>query len=330
MARLEGAIALLIGVPFIAACALAAPIPKAAEEIRHVPVIGRWPALDAAQAIAPSDSVAAWQIRQAVQKGGGIEPAFAQVKLPAGKAYQYTDHAFGFIAATTDTTEDILPIVDAGRISPQGALKGATLKITLDRLRVFEYPGGGTHQVLFDFRAEHQATDEESQSLHFNQTYRALQGAGAGISGYPVFVGLRAGSEGVDFACTTTNISNDGDEKFLSFLNSDTFTKGLHLLNGLNPAVPVVTGFATGIATGVAQSHRNIPVQSFYLGLDFSTDVTHAKLKEGSYVAIQVPQRAAWDWSQWVFSRAQGEIVSKTNHAVGVPLNYIVFAVSKM
>jgi hypothetical protein len=85
--------------------------------------------------------------------------------------------------------------------------KDVKIKITLDRLRVFEYPGKGTHMILFDFYAEHQTdTAAERQDLHFTQNYRVRQGGGAGISGYPVFVGLRVGEEGVSFKCSTINL----------------------------------------------------------------------------------------------------------------------------
>ena len=48
----------------------------------------------------------------------------------------------------------------AGNIAADDALKQARITITLNRLRVADYPGGGTHQVLFDFYARHAADDD--------------------------------------------------------------------------------------------------------------------------------------------------------------------------
>ena len=66
------------------------------------------------------------------------------------------------------------------------------------------------------------------------------------------------------------------------------------------------------------------------MGLDFSGVQSRAQLREGSYIAVHVADAAAWDWSQWVFKRSNGQIVSKQTPGQGVPLNYVVFSVSRM
>ena len=60
---------------------------------------------------------------------------------------------------------DLLPICHAGNMKADASLKGASLRIALNRLRVAQYPGGGTHHILFDFYARHQtaAFPERSQ-----------------------------------------------------------------------------------------------------------------------------------------------------------------------
>jgi hypothetical protein len=263
---------------------------------------------------------------------GGRDVRFAKFLWPQGgkpdPVYRYTAHAFGFIPKPAGRPD--AAITDAGNIEADKSLKGAAVKVTLDRLRVFAYPGGGTHTILFDFYAQHQTSNHgESQDLHFAQNYRVLEGGGAGISGYPVFVGLRVGTEGVCFKCATVNVRNEDDQKVLRFLGGDVFKKGVQLINQVNPVLPIVTGFATGIIEAFAHRNDNVGVQDFYLGLDFSGIATRAQLREGSYVAVQVPDAAAWDWSAWVFRHATGQIVSARD-GTSVPLNYVVFSVSRL
>src|SRR6185369_1042130 len=61
-----------------------------------------------------------------------------------------TAHAVGHLAPARPG-DALLPLRPAGNIEPDASLKGARLRITLDRLRVAQYPGGGTHHILFDF-----------------------------------------------------------------------------------------------------------------------------------------------------------------------------------
>lgn len=296
--------------------------------------IGALKASEAAQKLmSMGDDDVARAIRRAV-KLRGADTSFSVLAWPfANKpvpAYKYTEHAFGYIPKAASGTTSSTEIKDAGNIVADTTLKGQNIKITLDRLRVFQYPGAGIHTILFDFYAQHQTPNpSESQDLHFTQNYRVQEGSGAGITGYPVFVGLKVGEEGVSFKCFTVNVKNDGDQKVLDFLGSDVFKKGLQLVNSVNPAVPIVSGFATGIVQAFAHRNDNVPVQDFYMGLDFSSVQTRAQLREGSYVAVQVPDAVAWDWSQWVFKPANGQIVSKRTSS-GVPFNYVVFSVSKM
>jgi hypothetical protein len=265
----------------------------------------------------------------------GADTRFSELSWPFRKkpmpAYKYTAHAFGYIPKAATGTSPTTDITDAGNTAADANLKGQNIKITLDRLRVFQYPGEGIHTILFDFYAQHQTPNAgETQDLHFTQSYRVQEGSGAGITGYPVFVGLKVGDEGVSFKCFTVNVKNEGDQKVLAFLGSDVFKKGLQLVNSINPVVPIVSGFATGIVDAFAHRNDNVPVQDFYMGLDFSSVQTRAQLREGSYIAVQVPDAVAWDWSQWVFKSANGQIVSKGTPSTGVPFNYVVFSVSKM
>jgi hypothetical protein len=298
------------------------------------PVIGSLPPQELASRLsAAGDTSTALllsnQIKTMGSGGSRFHWPWKPGKIPAWK---YTDHAFGFFGKNGSTAGAVdLSIKDARNLRPDKSLKGANIKITLDRLRVFEYPGSGIHTILFDFYAQHQtAAPGEAQDLHFSQSYRAQQGAGAGITGYPVFVGLKVGDQGVSFKCYTVNVSNENDKKLLGFLDGDVFKKGLSLINSVNPAIPVVSGFATGLIKAFAGRHENAPVQDFYMGLDFSGIPTRAQMSEGSYVAVQVEDATKWDWSEWIYKTSTGQIVSKQDPETSIPLNYIEFSVSKM
>lgn len=242
------------------------------------------------------------------------------------KPWQHTAHAFGYIAPAPAGAGP-LPIVDAGDFKGDATLKNSRLKITLDRLRIASYPGGGTHRVLVDFYAQNQVP-EAVEHLHFNATFRVREGEHAGITGFPIFVGLNVGSEGVAFKCFTINVQNDEDEAFLGFLESDVFRSGLKLASTLQPAIAPFSAMAIGLTKSIATRHRNVAVQDFYMGLDFSDIATRARLAEGSYVAIQIPD-IRWDWKEWVYDKSSGRLVGNDGEAQLVPYNYLVFSVSR-
>jgi hypothetical protein len=67
------------------------------------------------------------------------------------------------------------------------------------------------------------------------------------------------------------------------------------------------------------------------MGLDFSAISTRARLAEGSYLAVQIPEtiQAVWDWSQWVYNPVSGRVVNKDDGTQLIPYNYIVFSISR-
>jgi hypothetical protein len=245
------------------------------------------------------------------------------------KPWQHTAHAFGYLAPAPPGG-DPLPIQHAGNVAADPTLKNGRIKITLDRLRVADYPGGSTHRVLFDFYAQNQV-EGKVEHLHFNATYRAREGEQAAVVGYPIFVGLNVGMEGVAFKCFTVNVKNDADEAFLGFLESDAFKAGLQLASTAQPAIGLFSETALGLTKGIAARNRNVPVQDFYLGLDFTTIATRARLAEGSYLAVQIPEtlQTVWDWSEWVYNPNNGRVVNQADPTQLIPYNYLVFGVSR-
>ena len=245
------------------------------------------------------------------------------------RAWEHTAHAFGYLAPAPPGGAP-LAIQHAGTIAADETLKNNRIKITLDRLRVADYPGGGMHLVLFDCYAQNQVPGTV-EHLHFNTTCRAQEGQHAAVIGYPLFVGLNVGTEGMAFECYTVNVKNDDDEAFLGFLESDAFKEGLKLVKTVQPAIAPFSQMALGLTKAIAKRNRNVGVQEFKMGLDFSTIATRARLAEGSYLAVQIPEsmHTVWDWDQWVYDPASGRVVNRDDSTQLIPYNYVIFGVSR-
>ena len=74
---------------------------------------------------------------------------------------------------------------------------------------------------------------------------------------------------------------------------------------------------------------ENVPVQKFYLGMDFEDAPLGIRLAEGNYIAAQVPSETAIEWHKWVYRPDVGTIVSKKDSSETLPYNYLVFRVSR-
>jgi hypothetical protein len=288
-----------------------------------IPVIGKMTASEAARKLQElSETDSGGKVRRGKSEKRWL---WSDRTVP----WQYTSHTFGFIPSSNLNSTNQVEIKHAGNIEPDHSLKNSRIKITLDRLRVFDYPGSGIHYILFDFYAQNQV-QSQTEHIHFNQIYRVQGGEQAGIIGYPIFIGLNVGSDGVAFRCYTVNVKNENDERLLEFLEGDTFKNGLKLIETVNPLVPIISSVAIGLTKMIARRNKNIPVQDFYMGLDFTKTPTRARLSQGSYIAVQIPEAEKWDWSKWVFNPPNGQIVSKNNPTEAMPYNYLVFSVSNV
>jgi hypothetical protein len=268
---------------------------------------------------------------RAVEPGSrtGTRASWSAVKWPFfDKPWQYTSHAFGYIPLAVAGSS--ARIVAAGTVQAEESLRGAAIDITLDRLRVADYPGGSTHHILLDFYARNRTTDSEER-LHYNMYLRAREGQEAAVVGYPIFIGLNIGDSGVGLRCLTVNVKNDADETFLKFLGSDVFRNGLQLAKIAQPALMPFSEMVLGITKSIAQRNRNVAVQEFFLGLDFSAVMTRARIVQGSYIAVQIPDRIArvWDWNDWIYDGPSGQIVSCEDGRTLIPFNYVVLGVSR-
>jgi hypothetical protein len=292
-----------------------------------LPVIGRLPVQEAERRLQELEAPTLKQDSRGATLGAG--PSHRFWNPFAAKPWQHTAHSFGYLAPSSKSSAS-LEIRNAGTIESDSSLRNSRIKITLDRLRVADYPGSGMHRILFDFYAQNQLPGEV-ESLHYNASYRVQSGEHAGITGYPIFVGLRVGNEGVSFRCYTVNVKNDQDEAFLEFLEADEFRQGLKLLEGVQPVIAPFSQMAYNLTKAIAKRNRNVPVQEFHMGLDFSAIPTRARLAEGSYIAVQIPEdgKSVWDWNTWRFNPHTGQIHRIDSPTDVIPYNYLVFSISR-
>lgn len=246
----------------------------------------------------------------------------AQSLLPK-KVWQHGNHLFGFIPP--GARGGLVEILPAATVAAQTSLKGKRVKVVLDKLRVANYPGWGEHKIVVEFRGRNQGGDAE-EDLHFASTYRASDSDSAGINGHPIFVGLTVPSDGLAFSCRTVNVTSKGDTGLVELLESEPFKQGLGLITQSQPALKPFVTLTRGLVTMAAKRTENVAVQTFSLGLDFSTITTSVRLAIGSYVAIQAPEDD-WDWSRWRYDTGTMGIVPAQRGGT-LPYNYMIFSVA--
>src|SRR5947209_5257031 len=89
------------------------------------------------------------------------------------RPWQYTAHTFGYLAPVAfGSGPQPVRYVEDVKVDPNNTLRGERIKLTLNRLRIAAYPGGGMHRVLLHCYVQNQ-TPGKAQPLHFNATYRA-------------------------------------------------------------------------------------------------------------------------------------------------------------
>lgn len=245
------------------------------------------------------------------------------------QAWSWSKSVYGFIPSGDYSATPRVDIVDIRNGAPDRSLADEAMNVTLDHLRIFSYPGQGTRKVLFEFTGNHEMSAQGSTEVKFSQVYSVDAVTGeAGFAGYPVFIGLNVGSVGLQFKCQTVFVESDQDRQLLSFMESGVFKQGLKLLNTWQPALKMVTEYATGLATGLIKRQQGRVVQQVDLGLYFSTAPTRPKMREGSYVVVQV-DREDWDWSLFEYHPAAAEVRLKTEPDKSLPFNYFIFSVSR-
>ncbi|MFY7804335.1 MAG: hypothetical protein ACOVQ7_13010 [Limnoraphis robusta] len=243
--------------------------------------------------------------------------------------WNHANHTIGYIAPSQLGAMEPSSIQHASSIQADPTLKNSRIDIHLDLLRIFNYPGSGTHNIMVTFAAQNQLSNA-SEAVTFSQTYRVPEGETAPVKGWPIFIGLNVGNRGVAFEFSTINVKNEGDEGVLKALESPAFKIGLNLLQTAQPAIAPFTDMTLGVVKAIAERTQNVPVQKFYLGLDFNeTAPLGLRLREGNYIAVQVPDQTTIKWDgRWIYDPKLGTIVHKADSSP-LEYNYLVFRVSR-
>ncbi|MER8785804.1 hypothetical protein NKH60_32265 [Mesorhizobium sp. M1006] len=238
-----------------------------------------------------------------------------------------TGAAIGFIPENGSSAGDRLDIVHATSMAPDEKLQGASLKITLDRFYVHNYPGSGRHEILCEFTGKNQA-GSKSEEMRFALKTIATDGSAAPLLSLPIFVGVNVGNDGLSFEGRTINVRSGGTDMLVEALDNSAFKEGLSLLTTAQPVLVPFVQLAKGVVRAIEKQGNNRPVFSFGLGLDFSKTATSAKLRLGSYVVVQTNE-VGWNWSDFVFSRQSGTVAPKLSGAPPIALNYMIFGVTR-
>lgn len=246
------------------------------------------------------------------------------------RAWQYTAHAFGYIAPDLPG-QDLLPIHLASNIMPDRSLRSDRITITLDCIRVANYPGGQEHRLLFGFSGKNRLPGAASEPLYFNAVYDVQENGHVALLGQPIFTGLFIGPGGTFVTCDVIKVGNQSDIEFLDSLESYIHRNGLELTESHQPAIPILSSLLARITKSIA--HRNGLIQHFDLGLDFRNTPMGARLAEGLYLAVQIPEgrRKKWRWEQWAYDRSSGRVVNVADEDPSnlIPYNYICFSLNR-
>lgn len=245
------------------------------------------------------------------------------------KAWEYSSYAFGFVSES-DSSEQDLPISEARNITADDSLKNTRVTISLDYLRAYDYPGKGKHKVLFKFSAKNYVDESSEQAFSFNQIFAIEEGQRAPLSGYPIFVGLKTGNQLLQFDVEIVNVSNNNDDKLLEALENGVVKNGITLINAINPVLPILTEYATGITKLIASRNRNQEITAPKMGLYFGKTPSQLKIAKGLYIAFQISDPGNFDWSQWSYDRHFGTIRSKDGVHSDLPYNYFAFSITEM
>jgi len=264
---------------------------------------------------------------------GDLDDAAAFLSAQAGgqnlftsvKSYAPAGCIIGFIAEGSDGPR--CAVQGIGSLDADQELIGQRIKISLDKFYVDDYPGRGRHNIVCEFSGSNQVAGE-IEPLQFVLRFQADDKDGASIIGVPLFLGLTVGADGISFEGRTINVSSDKDEALLATLGSPSFKSGLALLTTAQPALKPFSHLAEAAVKNVLKRSANKQIHSFNLGLDFSNNVTSARLRLGSYVVVQTGAGQTWDWAALEWDMDAQSLRFKDGTRT-VDFNYMVFGVSR-
>jgi len=295
---------------------------EATEWFGSQPVIGEMPA---AAIITKLRALGDTTSADRLAAGGARADTFADFDLLGALGLNRivkTTHVCGFLAEDGDR-----PIVPVTQVKPDPRLQQKKLKITLDGLHIARYPGGGRHDVLFDFAIQLQMNDGRP-IYHYSANFQASNGETVPVANFPIFYGVQPSTEGITLGFQTVNIASSYNQGLLDFLHTDAFKAGLEVAKGFVPVLAQISSMTVGLAAWLAQQSENAKVQEFRQGLDFRAGRFGGGLAAGSFIFVQLPIEAQneWSWDDWTVNptlvrlvrRDDGETLDFNHLIVGV------------
>jgi hypothetical protein len=268
-----------------------------------------------------ADTIAAAEAAQAsdtfASPGGVIGAIFSR--------YLKTINVCGFLPAAGG---ELRAVTD---VKPDPSLQGKALKVTLDGLHVANYPGFGTHKLLFDFAVQTQVKGR-SGIFHYNARFEARDRETVPVRNFPLFYGLKPSLEGITFGFQIVNLSSSFDEGLLDFLKRDEFKTGLNLAASVTPVVGQISEMAASLTRWLSGQSRNTKVHEFRQGLDFEKRPFGGGLASGSYLVIQIPQHTEreWNWNDWVVDSQSTRVVRRDDRKQPLDFNHLAFGLHRM
>lgn len=278
----------------------------------------------------PPDSLAA------MLQSLGYSPAEARsaavVSLASSspdRFWQTRNHLYGYLPPRVAGDSGTTSLTNAFDLDTSDeTLSGTPMRLTIDRVKVKKYPGKGLHHIAF-FCSVRTQVASDVDIVRYSVGYTAREGDEVAAVGITMFDGAKISNSYLNLKCNTTNVDTKKDKTFFSILSRNAFSQGLQLLSTAQPALEPLSTLIEGVKNDLEGQRKGIVVQDFEIGLDLAQTSTRIKLREGSYIVVQIPpaEAGAWKWEDWEFSG--GRFRKKNDPTSLIEYNYIVVGVSK-
>jgi hypothetical protein len=252
-----------------------------------------------------------------------------QLPFMAKRPFEHTGSTVGYIQPDGGTYH---AIVDPRKIGPERGLIGAKVAVRLTQALVMRYPGRGVHEILLHFGA---GTGGQAKPPHnFSSTIRCADGNQMPVGGQLLFSGIEVAEDGLNIAMFTVNVHSQGDVQLLRALQGEVFSRGLDVAASAGPVVGLLSATLVSLATAIAKSSENRPVQRGLLALDLGrTLVDSPKLRLGSYVLAQAPALVngrPWSWNDYIYDQERNAIVCECERSTLIPFNYVAVGIQPL
>ena len=226
---------------------------------------------------------------------------------------RYTAHVVGHVGDLAGSAP--AEIRSVTELAPDESLKSAPLRIALGKLGVVDYPGGGTHVVLFDFAARHYAGAADVEELHYNVVIPASRGAaGRGAERTHLSSGSTRAPRASPCRVSPSTCGTSRMRNCSRCWNRARSAAGCTCCRRPSPRWLRCRRSPTASPRHSPRTTATFPSSPSCSALTSPRSAYGAVLRTGAYVVVQVPElQYAWDWAAWVYDARIGDIVSRTD-----------------